>query len=82
MGFGGHWGGSSWGGCWVDSQVSTVVRGVLWMGVHVSRDVVVSEEWAVLLVLFAVVVSLGFAMDFVLPRVKLSRFVAPYTTWV
>ncbi len=42
---------ASWGGCWVDSQVSTVVRRVMWVGIKVSRDVVVSEVWAVLLVL-------------------------------
>jgi hypothetical protein len=52
------------------------------MGVHVSRDVVVSEVWAVLLVLFVVVVSLRFAVDFLFPRVMLSRFVALSPTMV
>ena len=55
------------------------MRGVLWVesfaGVHVSSDVVVGEVWAVLLVLFIAVVSLGFDVYFLFPRVLLSRLV-------
>jgi len=54
--------------------VSTVVRGVVWVGVEVSGDVVVGEMWAVLLVRFKAVVSLGFDVDFLFPRVIVSRF--------
>ena len=67
------------GGGW-DSRVSTVVRGVLWVGsiagLHVFGDVVIGVMWAVLLVLFVVVVFSGFAAYFLFSRVVLSRFVA------
>ena len=46
------------------------------MGVQVSGDVVVGEVWAVVLVLFEAVSSLGFDVGFLFPRVMLSRFVA------
>ena len=46
------------------------------MGVQVSCDVVVGEVWAIVLVLFEAVSSLGFDVGFFFPRVILSRFVA------
>jgi hypothetical protein len=46
------------------------------VGVQVSGDVVVGEVWAVILVIFEAVSSLGFDMGRLFPRVMLSRFVA------
>ena len=43
---------------------------------HVSGDVVVGEVKAVPLVLLTAIVSLGFAMGFLFPRVMLSRLFA------
>jgi hypothetical protein len=43
--------------------------------VHVFGDLVLSEVWAVLLVLFVAVVSLGFAVDFFFSRVTLFHFI-------
>ena len=44
------------------------------MGVQVSSDVVVGEVWVVLLILFAAVATLEFAMDLLFPLAMLSRF--------